>query len=64
MFGGATRLHALSKDQLLETFTGTGWGRFVPVARLLPLAALLTALLLYLGLGLLEERRTSRGRST
>jgi hypothetical protein len=70
VFGIANRLKLLTRLQLENTFVLTGWGRFVPIARLLPFCALVTALLLQLGVFGLEWRRarmlrngpTGRGR--
>jgi hypothetical protein len=60
VFGTAAHLHPLSRDELLATFTGTGWHRFVPVARLVGVAALLTAFALTVLFGLLERRTRRR----
>jgi hypothetical protein len=59
VFGGARAFHLLTSSQLLDTFTGTGWDRFVPVARLLPIAALITAVLVQLAITYLERRQAS-----
>lgn len=57
VFGVANRLKILTRLQLENTFVLTGWGRFVPIARLLPFCALATALLVQLGVFGLEWRR-------
>jgi hypothetical protein len=57
VFGIANRLKVLTRLQLENTFVLTGWGRFVPIARLLPFCALATALLVQLGVFGLEWRR-------
>lgn len=64
IFGGATRLNLLTRDQLLNTFISVGWDRFVPVARLLPLAALLCATLVQVGVTYLERRAAAPPRGT
>ena len=65
VFGIANRLKVLTRLQLENTFVLTGWGRFVPIARLLPFCALATALLVQLGVFGLEWRRvrTLRNRA-
>jgi hypothetical protein len=47
----------LTKAQLEDTILLTGWGRFVPVARLLPFCALATAVIVQLGVFGLERLR-------
>ena len=47
----------LSKAQLEDTILLSGWGRFVPIARLLPFCALATALIVQLGVFGLERLR-------
>ena len=47
----------LTKAQLEDTILLSGWGRFVPIARLLPFCALATALLVQLGVFGLERLR-------
>lgn len=72
VFAGARRLRLLSKDDLLNTFTTVGWDRFVPVARLVPVAALLCATIVQVLVTYLERRaaapprgaRARRGEST
>jgi hypothetical protein len=66
VFGIANRLKVLTRLQLENTFVLTGWGRFVPIARLLPFCALAIALLVQLGEVGLEWRRarTLRKRSS
>jgi hypothetical protein len=65
VFGIANRLKMLTRLQLENTFVLTGWGRFVPIVRLLPFCALATALLVQLGVFGLEWRRarTLRNRA-
>jgi hypothetical protein len=43
VFGFARAVGVLSSTQLEDVFLETGWGRFWPVARLLPFVALVTA---------------------
>jgi hypothetical protein len=64
VFGGATRLHLLTRDQLLNTFISVGWDRFVPVARLLPIAALLCATLVQVFVTYLERRAAAPPRGS
>lgn len=55
----------LTKAQLEDTILLAGWGRFVPIARLLPFCALATALIVQLGVFGLERlraRNLRRGR--
>jgi hypothetical protein len=47
----------LTRTQLENTILLPGWGRFVPIARLLPFCALATALLVQLGIFGLERLR-------
>jgi hypothetical protein len=47
----------LTRRQLEDTILLPGWGRFVPIARLLPFCALVTALLVQLGVYGLERLR-------
>jgi len=47
----------LTRTQLENTILLPGWGRFVPIARLLPFCALATALLVQLGVFGLERLR-------
>jgi hypothetical protein len=54
-FAFASALGVLTKSQLEDTFLRADWGRFVPIARLLPFCALATALLVQLGVFLLEQ---------
>ena len=59
----ASTFGILTKNQLEDTFLLPGWGRFLPIARLLPFCALATALLVQLGVFGLERRRArNRGR--
>jgi hypothetical protein len=64
VFGLASAVHVLTKSQLEDTFLRADWGRFVPIARLLPFCALATALLVQLGVFGLEllHARNVRGR--
>lgn len=54
----------LTKAQLEDTILLAGWGRFVPIVRLLPFCALATALIVQLGVFGLERLRARnlRGR--
>jgi hypothetical protein len=63
VFGIANRLKILTRLQLENTFVLTGWGRFVPIARLLPFCALATALIVQLGVFGLEWRRAQMLRN-
>ncbi len=64
VFEGAIRLHFLTKTNLEDTFITTGWDRFVPVARLLPIAAVLTAVIVQVSITYLERRAAGvAGRS-
>jgi hypothetical protein len=57
IFGIGTAVGVLTKSQLEDTFLLAGWGRFLPIARLLPFCALATALIVQLGVFLLERLR-------
>jgi hypothetical protein len=57
VFTVASWLKILTKSQLEDTFLLAGWGRFVPIARLLPFCALVTALIVQLGVFGLEQLR-------
>jgi hypothetical protein len=57
VFGLANAFGVLTKSQLEDTFLRADWGRFVPIARLLPFCALATALIVQLGVFLLERHR-------
>jgi hypothetical protein len=57
VFSLASSLKVLTKAQLEDTFLLAGWGRFVPIARLLPFCALMTALIVQLGVFGLERLR-------
>jgi len=64
VFAIAGALKVLTKTQLENTFLLAGWGRFVPIARLLPFCALATALIVQAGVFGLEQlriRNLSRG---
>jgi hypothetical protein len=57
VFRIASSLKLLTKSQLEDTFLRSDWGRFVPVARVLPLCALAIALIIQLGeFGLVQLR--------
>jgi hypothetical protein len=53
----ATSMKLITKGQLEDTFLLSGWGRFMPIARLLPFCALATALIVQLGVFGLERLR-------
>ena len=57
VFAIATSFKVLTRTQLEDTFVLTGWGRFMPIARLLPFCALATAVLVQLGVFGLERLR-------
>ena len=57
VFAVASSLKVITKGQLEDTFLLAGWGRFVPIARLLPFCALATALIVQLGVFGLEQLR-------
>jgi hypothetical protein len=59
----ASTFGILTKNQLEDTFLLPGWGRFLPIARLLPLCALATALLVQLGVFGLERLRARNLRN-
>jgi hypothetical protein len=63
VFGIASSLKILTKSQLEDTFLLAGWGRFVPIARLLPFCALATALIVQLGVFGLERLRARNLRN-
>jgi hypothetical protein len=66
VFTVASSLKLITKAQLEDTFLRTEWGRFVPIARLLPFCALVVALMVQLGVFGLERLRAhnlSQGRS-
>ena len=50
----------ITTDQLLDTFTAEGWGRFAPLAKILPLSALLIATIVQASVAALERRRPKR----
>ena len=56
VFGGARSMGWVTMDQLIKTFTGQGWDRFAPIARLLPFAALLSATMVQASVAGLERR--------
>jgi hypothetical protein len=62
-FALASAFHMLTKSQLEDTFPRADWGRFVPIARLLPFCALMTALLVQLGVFGLEQLRARNLRA-
>jgi hypothetical protein len=63
VFALANAFHVLTKSQLEDTFLRADWGRFVPIARLLPFCALATALLVQLGVFGLERLRARNLRA-
>jgi hypothetical protein len=56
----ASSVGVLTKSQLEDTFLLTGWGRFLPIARILPFCALATALLVQLGVLGFQRLRARR----
>lgn len=62
VFGGAIKLKWVTKDELVQTFTGAGWDRFAPVAKLLPIAALIAATVVQV-LVMWLERNAARRRA-
>ena len=56
VFGGARSMGWVTMDQLIKTFTGQGWDRFAPIARLLPFAALVSATIVQASVAGLERR--------
>jgi hypothetical protein len=62
-FALASAFHMLTKSQLEDTFLRADWGRFVPIARLLPFCALATALIVQLGVFGLEQLRARNLRA-
>ena len=63
VFALASAFGVLTKSQLEDTFLRADWGRFLPIARLLPFCALATALLVQLGVFLLEQLRARNLRN-
>lgn len=63
VFGLASSFGVLTKSQLEDTFLLAGWGRFIPIARLLPFCALATALIVQLGEFGLEQLRARNLRN-
>jgi len=63
VFALASAFGVLTKSQLEDTFLRADWGRFVPIARLLPFCALATALFVQLGVLLLEQLRARNLRA-
>ncbi len=45
VFSLAKRFHIVTSQQLIDTFSAQGWHRFAPIAKVLPFAALLIALI-------------------
>jgi hypothetical protein len=65
VFGFARVFGFLSQRQLEDTFLETGWNRFGPIVRLLPIWALLTTLMVHYGnIGIARWRATARQRGT
>ncbi len=66
VFGFARVFHLLTTTQMQDTFLQSGWSRFWPVARLLPVWALVTTLFVQFGnIGIARwvvSRRTGGGR--
>ena len=56
VFGIAGQLNIITFDELLETFTASGWDRFAPIAKILPVAALLIAIIVQASVTGLERR--------
>ena len=56
VFGIAKLLGWITTNQLLDTFTATGWSRFAPLAKILPLSALLIATIVQVSVTALERR--------
>jgi hypothetical protein len=54
-FWFAIKVEWLNRDHLVDTLGKVTWDRFVPIARLLPLAALIVALLVHATILLLER---------
>jgi hypothetical protein len=66
VFGFAVTVNLLTTSQLSSTMLDSGWNRFWPIARLLPIWALVTTLIVHFGnVGIArwrESRRQGRGR--
>ena len=60
VFGGAYELKWVTLRQLEDTFTKSGWDRFAPVAKLLPIAALIAATIVQLLVSWLERKAAAR----
>ena len=56
VFGIAGKLNIITFDELLKTFTASGWDRFAPIAKILPVAALLIAIIVQASVTGLERR--------
>lgn len=54
----------ITTDQLLDTFTAEGWSRFAPLAKILPLSALLIATIVQASIAGLERRRRRTPRDS
>ena len=61
VFSAAHSFGWLTREDLVNTITDVGWDRFVPVARVLPLAALLTAVIVQVSVVAIEALRKRRG---
>jgi hypothetical protein len=61
VFGFARAIGVLNTNQLEDLFLESGWGRFWPVARLLPFVALLTATIVHFSVYGLARRWSGRG---
>ncbi len=56
VFGIAGKMGVITFDELLKTFTASGWDRFAPIAKILPVAAFLIAVIVQAAVTGLERR--------
>ena len=57
VFGIARSMGVVTSKELTDTFIRSGWGRFAPIARVLPFAALLIAIIVQASVAGLERRQ-------
>jgi hypothetical protein len=60
VFGFAQLIGALTSNQLEDVALVEGWGRFIPIARLLPFVALVTAGIVQLSVYAITRLRARR----
>ncbi len=59
-FWFANKVSWLDRDDLIDTLGEVSWDRFVPIARLMPLAALVVAVLVHVSILVLERLTHAR----